>query len=161
MVVAAARLQTPLARAGATERRGALRTLERWRLLRSGLAAPTLMDLQGDCEEAVWRDRFLLWRAENPAESTFVVCGAGAREALAMDCLGMRLSDALPEAGRAEIIAACNKATTLSQPVKIEGSFNATPTTVTLYRAIFMPVRALTDELGYIMGAIGAAHLEL
>lgn len=160
MVAVAARLPNSSA-LDTAERRSGLRALESWRVVRSGLAVPTLMDLCRQSDQAAWDNRFLLWRAENAADSIFVVCGAGAREALQMDRLGQPLSDVLPSAGREEIIAACSKSVLFSQPVRSEGSFNATADKVTLYRAVFAPVRAHTDELGYVMGVFSATHLDI
>lgn len=136
------------------ERRVTRRALRDWQLLQLDGTPPQLRDLAPHRNPADWADRFLLACDPDPARSVFVLCGGRVEDAFGQRLIGRALCEAAPR--QQGLIQACARAVRDQLPVEVEDAYRVADGRMTIYRAVFMPVRGADLGSIYLMGAYGA-----
>lgn len=139
-----------------SERRATGATERYWNNVRGDNLVPSLSDVDMEPASASWDNRFLIRRDREIPHSVFIVCGLGARQALGMPALGHCMNEVLPPSIAEEIYQACAMASRDLRPEHLQGEFAGTDGRRMLFRSVFMPLRALSNDLGYIFGAFSA-----
>lgn len=127
-----------------------------WHNVRGSNLVPSLSDVDLEPASMGWDSRFLIRRDREIADSVFIVCGLGARQALGMPALGRCMGEVLPPAISEEVYGACAMASRDLRPEHLQGEYAGRDGRRMLFRAVFMPLRALSNDLGYIFGAFSA-----
>jgi hypothetical protein len=151
--------QVPLEANPAAERRATNNAVAYWDLVRGEAAVPSLSDIEVMDSATIWNHRFLIRRDRDITDSVFIVCGASARKAIDLPALGRCLADTLPASIDEEVYRACEMAGRDLRPEHLEGEFTRIDGQDIQFRAVFMPLRALSNDLGYIFGAFSARPL--
>lgn len=140
----------------AAERRATGIAERYWRAVGGEAGVPSLNDIDMEQTSSIWSDRFLIRRDHDIAQSVFIVCGLRARRAIGLPALGRCLGEVLPSSIAEEIYQACDMATRDARPEHLQGVFTSQDGRRLLFRGVFMPLRALSNDLGYIFGAFSA-----
>lgn len=127
-----------------------------WQTIRGANLVPGLSDVEMEAGATGWNDRFLIRRDRDITASVFIVCGLSARKALGMPALGRSMAEVLPPAISEEVYQACEMAGRDLRPEHLQGEFAAIDGRRVLFRSVYMPLRALSNDLGYIFGAFSA-----
>jgi hypothetical protein len=135
------------------ERRATRRALGDWQRLRASGLLPTLQDLSPFLDSVDWEDRFLLACDQDPARSVFVLCGSRVEAAFGQRMIGRVLCDVA--GGKAALIRACANAVKELRPAEVEDAVDVAEGHISIYRAVFMPVRGADSDCRYLMGAYG------
>lgn len=144
---------------GGQERRATANAVDYWNLVRGDALVPSLGDIEVMDSATIWNSRFLIRRDRHIADSVFIVCGAAARRAIDLPALGRSLADALPRSIDEEVYRACQMAANGLRPEHLQGEFTRIDGQDIQFRAVFMPLRALSNDLGYVFGAFSGRTL--
>jgi len=140
----------------ARERRATSNAERYWDMVRGGNPVPKLSDIDMEQSSALWNNRFLIRRDREITQSVFIVCGLEARRAIGLPALGRCLGEVLPRSIAEEVYQACDMANRDSRPEHLQGVFTGHDGRQMLFRSVFMPLRALSNDLGYVFGAFSA-----
>ncbi|MDP6343033.1 MAG: hypothetical protein QF578_20865 [Alphaproteobacteria bacterium] len=139
--------------AQAIERRATVQANRFWQEARAKHNVPALGSLKVGSPTGSWRNRFLLRCDRRLPQSVFIVCGRNVQQDFGVDRLGSTLEDTLPPTLRDGVIRSCQRSIDGSCPIEMEGSYGVSDAARVVYRSIFMPVRAMANDSGYIFGA--------
>lgn len=142
-----------------TERRATSVALSHWNAASAGDGIP-------DISRVVTRDRdlarneFLIKLDANSGQGVFIRCGEGVGFRREGSIVGTAIEESVPSPLGDLISEACVAAQSALRPVDRESGSAAAGDTDFRYRGIFMPVRSMSGDPGYIFGALSSNGLD-
>lgn len=148
----------PHGRHPGAERRATLLALNHWNATPVGEGIPDISGIVTHDRDLA-RHEFLIKLDATSGQGVFIRCGAGIGFGDGGKAVGTAILDSVPEPLGDLFSEACAAAQSTLRPVDREGEA-ASGDTDFPYRAVFMPVRSLSGDPGYIFGAFSTKGLD-
>jgi hypothetical protein len=133
--------------------------LSHWTAAQAGDGIPEISAIMTRDRDLA-RHEFLIKLDATSGQGVFIRCGEGVGFGRGGKAVGSAILDTIPEPLGDLFSDACIAAQSTLRPVDREGEAASEDDADIRYRAIFMPVRSMSGEPGYIFGALTGSGLD-